>query len=96
MCLDAQPAFVFIVEKGGLSMKREVKFRIRSNEGRNSGIDSQSGCIESSWSCRKATRGVCQSLDRKQRFDMNKNGLEIRPSRRHDTEAQTGPPRRPR
>jgi hypothetical protein len=41
----------------------------------------------------KATREFVKGLDRKQRFDMNKNGLEIT-TRSVDktTEAQAGPP----
>ena len=55
----------------------EVSFRFqdRKNESQNS-----SGKVEASslpGAVARATREFVKSLDRKQRFDMNKNGLEI-------------------
>jgi hypothetical protein len=37
----------------------------------------------------KATRQFVKSLDRKQRFDMNKNGLEIKASSAGETQEET-------
>jgi hypothetical protein len=55
----------------------EVQFRYRD---RNEGVAESTVKVEASslpGAVGKATREFVKGLDRKQRFDMNKNGLEI-------------------
>jgi len=60
-------------------MKTLSEISLSRSKRRNSGIDSQSGCIESSWL--SVRRHVSLSrLGRKQRFDMNKMDSKLRPS----------------
>jgi hypothetical protein len=74
-----KPVSVFIVGKGEVwSMKTfEVRFRYPD---RNEGAVESTVKVEASslpGAVGKAAREFVKGLDRKQRFDMNKNGLEI-------------------
>jgi len=73
------PIFIFIIEEKELkSMKTfEVQFRYRD---RNEETVEATVKVEASslpGAVGKAAREFVKGLDRKQRFDMNKNGLEI-------------------
>jgi hypothetical protein len=73
-----EPVSAFIVRKGDYGMKTfEVQFRYQ---------DRKEGTVETTLNVDasslpgavgKAAREFVKGLDRKQRFDMNKNGLEI-------------------
>jgi hypothetical protein len=68
----------FIVRKGDWSMKTfevQFRFRDRSEETVESTVTAEASSLPGAVA--KATRGFVKGLDRKQRFDMNKNGLEI-------------------
>ena len=53
----------------------QFRFRDRSEESKESTITVDASSLPGAVA--KATRQFVKSLDRKQRFDMNKNGLEI-------------------
>jgi hypothetical protein len=68
----------FIVRKEGWNMKTfEVQFRYRdrSEETAESTVKVEASSLPGAVG--KAAREFVKGLDRKQRFDMNKNGLEI-------------------
>jgi hypothetical protein len=75
--LEREPVFLS-PEKEGWSMKTfEVQFRYRD---RNERTEESTVKVEASslpGAIGKAAREFVKGLDRKQRFDMNKNGLEI-------------------
>jgi len=78
MWLECANQVQFSSEKGGKSMKSfEVQFRYQD---RNEGTVEATIKVDASslpGGVAKATREFVKGLDRKQRFDMNKNGLEI-------------------
>jgi hypothetical protein len=78
------------LEKGGKSMKTfEVQFRYQNRD--EATVESTVKAEASSLpgAVGKAVREFVKGLDRKQRFDMNKNGLEIRAKSAGAAEAQS-------
>ena len=70
----------------------EVRFRYQD---RNQGTVESTVTVDASTlpgAVAKAARGFVKGLDRKQRFDMNKNGLEITAKSVDTAEAQAGTP----
>ena len=70
----------------------EVRFRYQD---RNQGTVESTVKVDASTlpgAVAKAARGFVKGLDRKQRFDMNKNGLEITAKSVETAEAQAGTP----
>jgi len=67
----------------------QFRFRDRSEETVESTVTVQASSLPGAVA--KAARGFVKGLDRKQRFDMNKNGLEISSKAvEKETEAQAG------
>src|SRR5580692_9628279 len=81
----ARESFLFSLSESGRGQKREVRsmktfevqfrFRDRSEETVESTVTVEASSLPGAVA--KAARGFVKGLDRKQRFDMNKNGLEI-------------------
>jgi hypothetical protein len=74
-----EPVSIFVVRQGEASNMKtfEMQFRYRD---RNEGTVESTVTVNASslpGAVGKAAREFVKSLDRKQRFDMNKNGLEI-------------------
>jgi hypothetical protein len=76
--LEREPISIFKPERKVRSMKTfEVQFRYRdrSEETMESTVQVEASSLPGAVG--KAAREFVKGLDRKQRFDMNKNGLEI-------------------
>src|ERR1700687_1803507 len=81
---------VFKIRKGGIRIMKtfEVQFRYQD---RSEGTVESTVKVDASslpGAVAKAAREFVKGLDRKQRFDMNKNGLEITAKSVGSTEAQ--------
>src|SRR5580700_5947878 len=83
--MECANRFPFSLSEGQRGQKREVRnmktfevqfrFRDRSEETVESTVTVEASSLPGAVA--KAARGFVKGLDRKQRFDMNKNGLEI-------------------
>jgi hypothetical protein len=76
---NARASFAFVVKKGAPRMKTfavEFSYHDRDKGRIESTLNVDASSLPGGVA--KATREFVKSLDRKQRFDMNKNGLEIK------------------
>ena len=74
-----EPVSIFVVRKGEASNMKTFEMQFRYQD-RNEGTVESTVTVNASslpGAVGKAAREFVKSLDRKQRFDMNKNGLEI-------------------